>query len=195
MVVLGQVKKRILRKIFLKIWTELNRWHVCGDERVFSARMNAFWLTKDLCTRHVLRKIRLCYGGISVSGHMGIPIFCFSLFTATFSSKRLHGKCSIWKHLKDKCVTVLSLLPDSLVVWCSGLYSGCTQRSRSDHPSRLRSTGMWRHAGTVHRYHRFGRTCCFFQRSKYIRNIVACESGYTASRKTKHIRTLTSSAT
>lgn len=47
----------------------------------------------------------------------------------------------------------------------------------------------------VHRYQRFGRTWCFFRSSKFQRNTVACESGYTASRKTKLIRLLTSSGT
>jgi len=42
----------------------------------------------------------------------------------------------------------------------------------------------------VHRYWRFGRICFLIRSSKFLQNIVACESEYTASRKTKLIRSI-----
>jgi hypothetical protein len=145
-------------------WAEYSGdcWRVCGDGPVFSARMNAFWLTKDLCTRRFVRQRHLCNGGIFVSGHMGIPIFCYSLFAGTFSWKKLYGECSIWKHLKDKCVIFLSLLPSSLVVWFSALCSRCTQRLPVQPPIHLDYDLLEYDAVQVHRYKRFGRAWYFY---------------------------------
>ena len=121
----------------------------------------------DLCTRHFLRQRLLCYGGISVSGHMGIPIFCYSLFTETFSWKSMHGKWEMFNpKIFERQMCSGFQAPACLSICLSFTFVFSLYSTSIDTTIHLENDLPQGDVMQVNSYQRFGRTWCFFSKQQ-----------------------------